>query len=147
MAPGATAHGSGKQGKHAPGLARRHRPQTPGLIGHGPGFQRLPVVGPSNHQDQKGDASLAQALLQLNESTEANDALNQRLALLQATLDDEVAAKQVAMAEGEELRAQILSLQATLAGETEAKAYPVTHLNSREMVIDSLEGIPILVTW
>ncbi len=28
-----------------------------------------------------------------------------------------------------------------------AKAYPVTHLNSREMVIDSLEGIPILVTW
>jgi len=32
------------------------------------------------------------------------------------------------------------------AAET-AKAYPVTHLNSREMVIDSLEGIPILVTW
>ncbi len=28
-----------------------------------------------------------------------------------------------------------------------AKAYPVSHLNSREMVIDSLAGIPILVTW
>lgn len=34
-----------------------------------------------------------------------------------------------------------------VAGEAAAKAYPVTHLNSREMVIDSLEGIPILVTW
>jgi hypothetical protein len=32
------------------------------------------------------------------------------------------------------------------AAET-AKAYPVTHLNSREMVIDSLDGIPILVSW
>ncbi|MCH7845864.1 MAG: DUF3179 domain-containing protein [Acidobacteria bacterium] len=29
----------------------------------------------------------------------------------------------------------------------EAKAYPVSHLNSREMVIDSVAGIPILVTW
>jgi len=29
----------------------------------------------------------------------------------------------------------------------EAKAYPVTHLNQHEMVIDSLAGIPILVTW
>ena len=28
-----------------------------------------------------------------------------------------------------------------------AKAYPVTPLNQREMVIDSLAGIPILVTW
>jgi hypothetical protein len=28
-----------------------------------------------------------------------------------------------------------------------SKAYPVTPLNQREMVIDSLEGIPILVTW
>jgi hypothetical protein len=28
-----------------------------------------------------------------------------------------------------------------------AKSYPLTHLNRREMVIDSLEGIPILVTW
>lgn len=28
-----------------------------------------------------------------------------------------------------------------------AKAYPVTPLNQREMVIDSLHGIPILVTW
>ncbi len=39
------------------------------------------------------------------------------------------------------------SLVIGVAGSTEAKAYPVTHLNSREMVIDSLEGIPILVTW
>ena len=28
-----------------------------------------------------------------------------------------------------------------------AKAYPITPLNQREMVIDSLNGIPILVTW
>lgn len=34
-----------------------------------------------------------------------------------------------------------------VAGGDTAKAYPVTHLNQREMVIDSLEGIPILVTW
>lgn len=34
-----------------------------------------------------------------------------------------------------------------VAGEHTAKAYPVTPLNGREMVIDSLEGIPILVTW
>ncbi len=34
-----------------------------------------------------------------------------------------------------------------VAGERDAKAYPVTPLNQREMVIDSLEGIPILVTW
>ena len=34
-----------------------------------------------------------------------------------------------------------------VAGQDVAKAYPVTHLNQREMVIDSLEGIPILVTW
>lgn len=34
-----------------------------------------------------------------------------------------------------------------VAGENEAKAYPVTHLNSREMVIDEIEGIPILVSW
>lgn len=34
-----------------------------------------------------------------------------------------------------------------VAGDQTAKAYPVTHLNSREMVIDSLEGIPILVSW
>ena len=39
------------------------------------------------------------------------------------------------------------SLVIGVAGDNEAKAYPVTHLNSREMVIDSLEGIPILVTW
>ncbi len=29
----------------------------------------------------------------------------------------------------------------------DAKAYPVSLLNRREMVIDSLAGIPILVTW
>jgi hypothetical protein len=29
----------------------------------------------------------------------------------------------------------------------EAKAYPVSHLNQREMVIDEIEGIPILVSW
>ncbi len=34
-----------------------------------------------------------------------------------------------------------------LAGEREAKAYPVGFLNRREMVIDSLEGTPILVSW
>ncbi len=39
------------------------------------------------------------------------------------------------------------SLVIGVAGAETAKAYPVTHLNSREMVIDSLDGIPILVTW
>lgn len=34
-----------------------------------------------------------------------------------------------------------------IVGEADAKAYPVTHLNSREMVVDSLEGDPILVSW
>lgn len=34
-----------------------------------------------------------------------------------------------------------------IAGASEAKAYPVTPLNQREMVVDSLEGIPVLVTW
>ena len=29
----------------------------------------------------------------------------------------------------------------------EARAYPVSYLNSREMVIDSVAGIPVLVTW
>jgi len=29
----------------------------------------------------------------------------------------------------------------------EAKAYPVSFLNGREMVVDELDGIPILVTW
>jgi hypothetical protein len=29
----------------------------------------------------------------------------------------------------------------------EAKAYPVSLLNRREMVIDSVAGIPVLVTW
>ncbi len=39
------------------------------------------------------------------------------------------------------------SLVIGVAGKESAKAYPVNHLSSREMVIDSLEGIPILVTW
>ena len=39
------------------------------------------------------------------------------------------------------------SLVIGVAGTDAAKAYPVTHLNSREMVIDSLDGIPILVSW
>ncbi len=30
---------------------------------------------------------------------------------------------------------------------TEAKAYPVAHLNGRELVIDEVDGIPILVSW
>jgi hypothetical protein len=34
-----------------------------------------------------------------------------------------------------------------VSGVEEAKAYPVTHLNSREIVNDTLEGDPILVTW
>ncbi len=34
-----------------------------------------------------------------------------------------------------------------ISGEETAKAYPVTHLNQREMVIDSLGGIPLLVSW
>lgn len=29
----------------------------------------------------------------------------------------------------------------------EAKAYPVSFLNGREMVVDEIAGIPILVTW
>ena len=29
----------------------------------------------------------------------------------------------------------------------EARAYPVSYLTSREMVVDRLSGIPILVTW
>jgi hypothetical protein len=39
------------------------------------------------------------------------------------------------------------SLVIGVAGSETAKAYPVTHLNSREMVVDSLDGIPILVSW
>ena len=29
----------------------------------------------------------------------------------------------------------------------EAKAYPVDHLQGRELVVDELAGIPILVSW
>jgi hypothetical protein len=34
-----------------------------------------------------------------------------------------------------------------VAGENTSKAYPVTHLNQHEMVIDHLDGSPILVSW
>ena len=34
-----------------------------------------------------------------------------------------------------------------VAGETEAKAYPITHLNRHEMVNDVIDGEPILATW
>ena len=34
-----------------------------------------------------------------------------------------------------------------VAGVEEAKAYPVSHLSFREMVIDEIEGDPILVSW
>ena len=34
-----------------------------------------------------------------------------------------------------------------LAIEGDARAYPVGFLNRREMVIDSVAGIPVLVTW
>ena len=34
-----------------------------------------------------------------------------------------------------------------VATDREAKAYPVSFLNRREMVIDELDGIPILVSW
>ncbi len=34
-----------------------------------------------------------------------------------------------------------------VAGVGVAKAYPVSHLSFREMVIDELEGTPILVSW
>lgn len=34
-----------------------------------------------------------------------------------------------------------------VAKDGEAKAYPVSFLNRREMVNDSIAGIPILVTW
>ena len=39
------------------------------------------------------------------------------------------------------------SLVVGVAGVTEAKAYPVTHLNRHEMVNDIIEGEPILVSW
>lgn len=34
-----------------------------------------------------------------------------------------------------------------VSGTTESKAYPVTHLNQREMVLDHIDGEPILVSW
>lgn len=39
------------------------------------------------------------------------------------------------------------SLILGVRGAATAKAYPVTHLNQREMVLDVLEGTPILVSW
>jgi hypothetical protein len=38
-------------------------------------------------------------------------------------------------------------LVVAISGESESKAYPVTHLNQREMVIDHIDGEPILVSW
>jgi len=39
------------------------------------------------------------------------------------------------------------SLVVGVSGAETAKAYPVTHLNQREMVIDVIDGSPILVSW
>lgn len=39
------------------------------------------------------------------------------------------------------------SLVIGVHGAKTAKAYPVTHLNSHEMVLDSLDDDPILVSW
>ena len=39
------------------------------------------------------------------------------------------------------------SLVIGISGAHTSKAYPVTHLNSHEMVIDSLDGDPLLVSW
>ena len=39
------------------------------------------------------------------------------------------------------------SLVLGVAGAKTAKAYPITHLNQREMVIDTLDGTPILASW
>ncbi len=39
------------------------------------------------------------------------------------------------------------SLVVGVAGDSTAKAYPITHLNQHEMVLDDIEGIPILVSW
>ncbi len=38
-------------------------------------------------------------------------------------------------------------LVVAVSGVSESKAYPVTHLNEREMVIDDIDGEPILVSW
>jgi len=39
------------------------------------------------------------------------------------------------------------SLVIGVSGTSESKAYPVTHLNQREMVLDYIDGEPILVSW
>ena len=39
------------------------------------------------------------------------------------------------------------TLVITIEQAGEAKAYPVSFLNGREMVIASIAGIPVLVTW
>lgn len=39
------------------------------------------------------------------------------------------------------------SLVLGVAGTKTAKAFPITHLNQREMVIDTLDGTPILASW
>ena len=38
-------------------------------------------------------------------------------------------------------------LVVAISGTSESKAYPITHLNQREMVIDHIDGEPILVSW
>ena len=38
-------------------------------------------------------------------------------------------------------------LVVAISGTSESKAYPVTHLNQREMVIDHIDDEPILVSW
>ena len=52
---------------------------------------------------------------------------------------------QFAAANRAELRGDELVMGVSLGGE--AKAYPVSTLQFREMVNDELAGIPILVTW
>lgn len=39
------------------------------------------------------------------------------------------------------------SLILGVEGTATAKAYPITHLNQHEMVIDDIDGLPILVSW
>jgi hypothetical protein len=51
------------------------------------------------------------------------------------------------MVPGDEVSYEDDELVMGIAIDGEAKAYPVSVLNSREMVNDELAGIPILVTW
>jgi hypothetical protein len=49
--------------------------------------------------------------------------------------------------DGDEIEWPDETLVIGVAGAEDAKAYPVSHLNAREMVNDEIEGEPILVTW